>query len=97
MIRYGCSYANGDVLIKCVGENLLPTAQRRALWRPGSTVTAPRAGNRHINLLCNLVPGQAFVAQLQDLLGGGGMSWSAATHGDASTTQTVADRAPVNA
>jgi|SRR5215211_5536329 len=90
MISDGCPYANRKVLIKRVGENLLPTAQARTLWRPGSPVTAPSTGNRHINLFGHLIPGQALVAQLQDLLCGSGMSRSAATHGHASPTKLVA-------
>jgi hypothetical protein len=33
MIGDGCSNTNGKVLVKCVGENLLPTAQ--AWWVGG--------------------------------------------------------------
>jgi hypothetical protein len=35
MISDGCAYADGKVLIKRVGENLLPTAQARRLGWPG--------------------------------------------------------------
>ena len=81
MISDGCSDANRKVLVKGVGENLLPTAQTWGLWRPGPPVAAPGTGNRHIDLLCYLWPGQALVTKLKDLLRGGRMSRStAATH-----------------
>jgi hypothetical protein len=84
MISDRCSDANRQVLIKGVGENLLPTAQAGGLWRPGPPVAAPSTQNRHIDLRGHLIPGQALVTQLQDLLCGGGMSGrTAATHGDA--------------
>jgi len=54
MIGNGCPYADSKVLIKRVREHLLPTAQLRGLWRPGSTVATPGAGDRHIDLLCYL-------------------------------------------
>ena len=93
MISDGCSDANRKVLVKGVGENLLPTAQAWGLWRPGPPVAAPGTGNRHIDLLCYLRPGQALVTQLKDLLCGGGMSGSTApTHGDAGTTKLLAHR-----
>ena len=98
MISDGCSDANRKVLVKGVGENLLPTAQAWGLWRPGPPVAAPGTGNRHIDLFCYLSPGQALVTQLQDLLCGGGMSGrTAATHGDAGPLELLADRAPMNA
>ncbi len=94
MISDGCSDANRKVLVKGVGENLLPTAQAWGLWRPGPPVAAPGTGNRHIDLLCYLRPGQALVTKLQDLLCGGGMSGrTAATHGDAGAAKLLADRA----
>ena len=74
MISDGCTDANRKVLVKRVGEHLLPTAQAWGLWRPGPPVAAPGTGNRHIDLFCHLIPGQALVTQLQDLLRGGGMS-----------------------
>jgi hypothetical protein len=44
VISDGCPYANRKVLIKGVGENLLPSAQsRRRLWWPGLPVAAPDA------------------------------------------------------
>ena len=96
MISDGCTNANRKVLVKGVGEHLLPTAQAWGLWRPGPPVAAPRTGNRHIDLFCYLIPGQALVTQLQDLLGGGGMSGrTAATHGDAGATKLLAHRRPV--
>ena len=93
VIGNGCSYANGKVLVEGVGENLLPSAQSGRLWRPGPAVAAPGAGNRHIDLFGHVIPGQALVAQLQDLLGGGGISgWTGATHSDPGTTELIADR-----
>jgi hypothetical protein len=87
MISDGCPYANRKVLIKRVGENLLPTAQARRLWRPGPPVTAPSTGDSHIDLLRHLIPGHALVTQLQDLLGGGWMcGWTGATHSDSGAT-----------
>jgi hypothetical protein len=35
MISDGCPYGNGKVLVKGVGEHLLPTAQSWRLCRPG--------------------------------------------------------------
>jgi hypothetical protein len=72
MISDGCAYANGKVRVQGVGENLLPAAQALGLWRSGSPVAAPGTGNRHINLFGHLGPGQSLIAQLEDLLGGGG-------------------------
>jgi hypothetical protein len=43
VISDGCPYANRKVLIKGVGENLLPSAQSWRLRRPGSPVTTPCA------------------------------------------------------
>ena len=97
MISDGRPDANRKVLVKCVGENLLPTAQAWGLGRPGPPVAAPGAGNRHTDLFCYLWPGQALVTKLQDLLCGRGMSGSAATHRDAGTLELLADRAPMNA
>jgi hypothetical protein len=74
MINDSCSYANGKVLVQRISEHLLPTAQASRLWRPGLPVPAPGPGNRHVDLLGHLSPGQALVAQLQDLLSGGGIS-----------------------
>ena len=91
VISDGCSYANRKVLLKRVGENLLPTAQAWGLWRPGPPVAAPHTGNRHVDLSCDLGPGQALVTELQDLLRGGGMCGrTAATHGDAGTLELLA-------
>jgi hypothetical protein len=59
MISDGCPNTNRKVLVKCVDENLLPTAQAGGLWRPSPPVAAPGAGNRHIDLLCYLWPTQA--------------------------------------
>jgi hypothetical protein len=97
VISDSCSYADCKVLIKRVGEYLLPSAQTWGLWRPGPPVAAPRAGNRHINLLGHLIPGQALVAQLQDLLCGSGMGRSAAAHGDAGSAKLMAYGRPGNA
>jgi hypothetical protein len=74
MITDGRTYANGKVLIKSVGEHLLPTAQRWGLGRPSSLVPAPGAGNCHIDLFCHLTPGQTLITKLENLLRGGGMS-----------------------
>ena len=60
MISYGRTNANRKVLIKCLGENLLPTAHT---WRFGwqrPLVAAPGTGNSHIDLLCYLGPGQPW-------------------------------------
>ena len=84
MISDGRFDANREVLVKGVGENLLPTAQAWGLGRPGPPVAAPGAGDRHIDLLCYLWPGQALVTKIHDLLCRGGMSRRpATTHGDA--------------
>jgi hypothetical protein len=93
MIGDGCTYANRKVLVKRIVENLLPTAQACRLWRPGPSVAAPGTGNGHIALFGHRIPGHALVTQLHDLIGGGGMCGSAASHGDAGTTQLIADRA----
>jgi hypothetical protein len=97
MISDGCTDANGKVLVKCVGENLLPTAQAWGLGWQGPPVSAPRTGNRHIDLPCHLSPGQALIAQLQDLLCGARIRRGAASHGDAGPLELLADRAPMNA
>jgi hypothetical protein len=91
MISYGRTNANRKVLIKCLGENLLPTAQTWLFGWQGSLVAAPGTGNSHIDLLCYLGPGQAMVAKLKDLLRGTRMSGGTApTHGDAGTTKLMA-------
>jgi hypothetical protein len=51
MISDGCSDSNGKALVKGVGEHLLPSAQSGGLLRPGPSVAAPGTGNRHIDLL----------------------------------------------
>ena len=61
MISDGCSDANCKVLVKCVGEHLLPSAQAGWIWRPGPPVAAPDTGDRHIDLFCHVAPGQALV------------------------------------
>ena len=68
MISHGCANANCEVLVKGVGEHLLPTAQAWGLWRPGLPVAAPGTGNRHTDMACYFIPGQAFVTQLHDPL-----------------------------
>jgi hypothetical protein len=68
MISDGCPDTNRKVLVKRVGENLLPSAQSRQLLRPRSSVAAPRTRNSHTNLLCHLSPGQTLVPQLQNLV-----------------------------
>jgi hypothetical protein len=86
MISDGRSDANGEVLVKCVGEHLLPTAQTVGLRRPRLPVATPGTGASHTYLFCDLGPAQVLVTKLQDFLGGGGMSSRpAATHGDAGT------------
>ena len=98
MISDGSSDANRKVFVEGVEENLLPTAQARTLWRPGPPRATPGTGNSHIDLPCHLSPGPALVAQLPDLLGGGGMSGEPPrTHGDAGLLKLLADRAPMNA
>ena len=97
MISDGCTDTNCRVLVKRIGENLLPTAQTWGLGRPGLPVAAPGTGNGHIDLLGHLAPGQALVTQLQDLLGGGGVSRRAATRGYAGAMELLADSAPMNA
>jgi hypothetical protein len=93
VIGNGCSYANGKVLVEGVGENLLPSAQSGRLWRPGPAIAAPGTGNRHIDLLGHLIPGQALVTQLQDLLGGGWIcGWTGATDSDPGTAKPQAHR-----
>ena len=62
MISDGRSDANRKVLIKRVCERLLPAAQAWRLWWTGSPVAAPGTRNRHVDLLGNLIPGQASVA-----------------------------------
>jgi hypothetical protein len=71
------SDTNRKVLVKGVGENLpscggelSPAASGPsvAAWVAGLPVAAPGTGHRHIDLFCYLRPGQALVAQLQDLL-----------------------------
>jgi hypothetical protein len=74
MISDGCTYTNRKVLVKGVGENLLPTAQARGLWRPGLPVPTPGAGDSHVDLFFHLIPGQALIPELEDLSGGGEMS-----------------------
>jgi hypothetical protein len=98
MISDRCSDANCKVLVKGVGENLLPTAQAWGLRRLSPPVAAPRAGNRHADLLCYLWPGQALITKLHYQLRGSGMSGrTAATQGDASTLELLADRGPMDA
>jgi hypothetical protein len=86
MISNGCTDANGKVLVEGVGENLLPTAQACRLWRPGPAIAAPSTRDRHIDVLCDLTPGQPSVTKLEDLLRRRRMRRSAATHCDTSTT-----------
>ena len=45
MISVGCSAANGQVLIKRVGEDLSPSAESRGLWWPGSRYRLKARGN----------------------------------------------------
>jgi hypothetical protein len=62
--------SNREVLVKGANKNLLPTAQAWRLRRPGPPVAAPCAGNRHIDLFGHLIPRQALVPELKDLLCG---------------------------
>jgi hypothetical protein len=96
MISDRCTNANRKVLVQGVGKHLLPTAQAWRLRRSGTPVAAPGTGNRHIDLFCHLIPGQALVAQLQDLLCAGPVRRSSATHGDACPLELLANRAPMN-
>ena len=79
------------------GQNLLPTAQAWRVWRPGPAVPAPGTGNRHINLFGHLIPGQALVPKLQDLLCASRMRRSATTHRDAGLVKPFTDGGPMNA
>jgi hypothetical protein len=98
MISDRRSDTNRKVLIKRVGKHLLPTAQAWGLRQKGPAVAAPRTGHGHIDPFCYLIPGQALVPQLQDLLCRVGMSRrTAAAHGDPGTLELLADRAPMNA
>jgi len=74
MISDGRSDANGQVLIKRVGEHLLPTAQAWRLRRPRLAVATPDTGYRHIDLFCYLIPRHALVTKFHNLLRRGGMS-----------------------
>jgi hypothetical protein len=94
MVSDGCSDANGKVLVQSVGEHLLPTAQACRPRRPGLPVPAPGTRASHINLFGHFTPGPALVAQLEDLLGGCGMSAGTATHGDACLAKLLAHRGP---
>jgi hypothetical protein len=97
MISDSRSDANRKVLIKGVSEHLLPTAQASGFWWPGIPGAAPGTGNCHIDLFGHLLPGQALVTKLQDLLCGGGMSGrTGATHSDAGTAKLMAHGSPGN-
>ena len=74
MINDSCSNANRKVLVKRLGENLLPSAQPRRLWWPGGSVATPCPGNCHVDPFCDFSPGQTLVTQVEDLLGGGWVS-----------------------
>jgi hypothetical protein len=68
------------------------------LGRPSPPVTAPGAGNRHIDLLGYLAPGQALATELKDQLRGGVVSaGTPRTHGDAGTLELFAHCAPMSA
>jgi hypothetical protein len=95
MINDSCSDANREVLIKGVGENLLPTAQPLGLRRPCLLVATPGTRASHTYLYCDLGPAQASITKLQDLLCGGGMGRRAATtHGDAGPPELLDYRGP---
>ena len=73
MISDGRSDTNSKVLVKGVGEHLLPTAQawgRRLMCSP---VATPRTRTSHTHLFCDFGPVQALGAKFHDLIGGGGM------------------------
>ena len=74
MISNGGSDTKGQVLVECVGENLLPTPQAWGPRAQSPPVAAPGTRNRHADLLCYLRPGRALVAKLKDLLRGSRMS-----------------------
>ncbi len=50
MISDGCTDPDREVLIKGVGEYLLPMAQASGLAWTGPPVAAPGTGNGHIDL-----------------------------------------------
>jgi hypothetical protein len=65
---------------------------------PIPAVAAPHTGNSHVDLFCYLVPAQALIPQLQDLLRGGWMRGRTdRTDADAGPLEMLADRAPMNA
>ena len=98
MISNGRSDANRKVLFKRVSEHLLPPAQAWGLRLPSPAVAAPDSGDSHTELRCHLIPRQALVTELQNLLGGDGISGSTdRTHCDACTLEPFAHRAPMNA
>jgi hypothetical protein len=98
MISDGCTDTDCEVLVKGVGEHLLPTAQAWGVGWPGPPVAAPGTRNRHIDLFCHLSPDQALITKRQNLICGGAMSGrTARTHSDASLLELLADRAPMNA
>jgi len=98
MISDGRSDANGKVLIKGVGQHLLPSAGGVEAWAAVRFGSGSRHRKPSFDLLGNLIPGQALVAQLQDLLCGGGMSGrTARTHRDTGALELFPDRAPMNA
>src|SRR5215207_9163837 len=61
MISNRRSDANCEVLVKCIGENLLPSAQSGGHCRPGPSVAAPGTGHCQADLFCHLSPGQTMV------------------------------------
>jgi hypothetical protein len=98
MISDGCTDANGQVPIKGVSENPLPTAGTYGLWRPCLLVATPCTRASHACLFCDFCPAQVLVTKLQNLLCGGEASRrAAATHGDTSPTKLLAHRGPGNA
>jgi hypothetical protein len=90
MISNGCTYANGKVLIKSINEHLLPTTPMRRLGWPGPPVAAPRTRDSHIDLFCHLIPGQALITELQDLVWRRGGLEDTTTHGDPGAAQLIA-------
>jgi hypothetical protein len=93
MISDRCTNTNGKVLVRCVGVNLLPTAQAWAFQAPGPSGRAPCAGTRHTDLFCHLISGQNLVTELQDHLWGRGV----AMHGDTCRARLMAHGSPRSA
>jgi hypothetical protein len=96
MINDGSPDPDREIVVKCIGKNLLPAARPRRLRRLSPLVTAPRAGNRHPYLLCHLIPSEALITQLRDLLCGSWVGRRAATQSGAGMVKLLTDRCPMN-